>query len=147
MTDQPKENSGMSKDIANEAVTLQDLYERVQRVCMGALVPRIRQDWNPHGAKRVKSWRSTNDFRLDDAEAESIILAACVRWLADNGHQPICIEKNNSNRTPSHYPQYLPKHFVVEIMDTPIYQQTFSDNLAIAALLAVEAVCKERGNV
>jgi len=78
--------------------------------------------------------------------AESLLLASCVRWLADNGHQPICIEKNNSNRTPSHYPQYLPKHFVVEIMDTPIYQQTFSDNLAIAALLAVEAVCKERSH-
>ena len=29
MSDKPKENSGMSKDMANEAVTLQDLYERV----------------------------------------------------------------------------------------------------------------------
>lgn len=132
MSDKPKENSGMSKDMANEAVTLQDLYERVQRVCMGALVPRIRQDWNPHGAKRVKSWRSTNDFRLDDAEAESIILAACVRWLADNGHQPLYCREGET------------KKYTIWVRYGIDFARPLSDdNPTIAALLAVETVCKE----
>ena len=135
----------MSKDMANEAITLPDLYYRVAKVCQGVRVLNLYPPTWEGGAWSIDSAGGTSSS-ISTSMAESLILAACVRWLVDNGHQPICIEKNNSNRTPSHYPQYLPKHFVVEIMDTPIYQQTFSDNLAIAALLAVEAVCKERGN-
>ena len=124
--------------------SLPDLYARVVKVCQGIRILNLYPPTWEGGLWSIDSAGGTSPS-ISTSMAESLLLASCVRWLADNGHQPICIEKNNSNRTPSHYPQYLPKHFVVEIMDTPIYQQTFSDNLAIAALLAVEAVCKEHG--
>mgnify|MGYP000978896902 FL=1 len=38
MGEKPKENSGMSKDMANEAITLPDLYYRVAKVCQGVRV-------------------------------------------------------------------------------------------------------------
>ena len=134
------------------ATSIPDLYARVKAACPEACPPQVsvvggifQLAIECTDVGHCASWSWATDATMP--VVESLILASCVRWLADNGHQPICIEKNNSNRTPSHYPQYLPKHFVVEIMDTPIYQQTFSDNLAIAALLAVEAVCEERSHV
>lgn len=140
MPDQPKENGGMSKDMANETITLTDLYERVVKVCPAMGPPQVAIVGGKFqlaiecvDRAHCATWTRATDASMP--AIESLILAACVRWLADNGFETTV------------YPQCESDLYVIHVDECG--EDAFagyykSSNLTLAALLAVEAVCKER---
>jgi len=111
-----------------------DLYARVVKVCQGVrvldLYPPMRED-------DLWSIGSAGGFhpRISTSMAESLILAACVRWLADNGRFPEFHKEDESG-------MYECRVYCQEHLE----HNTEHKSVAIAALLAVEAVCKERSH-
>ena len=109
--------------------SLPDLYARVSKACPEISTQPIQYF---HGS----GWRSYNIFSIPESVASDLILAACVRWLAT--------KRVISVIAPSKGPCVVQVHQYVNGND--VDHEYTSDNLTIAALLAVEAVCKERSN-
>lgn len=116
--------------------SLPDLYARVVKVCQGIRILNLYPPTWEGGLWSIDSAGGTSPS-ISTSMAESLILAACVRWLADNASIAEITKVRDGDDGHSFYQITLGgpyPHFV----DT--------NSLTIAALLAVEAVCKERHN-
>ena len=115
--------------------SLHDIYARVQKACPEILVTDLFPPAWEGGMWRLETY--DGNVRISTFLAESLILAACVRWLADNASIAEITKVRDGDDGHSFYQITLGgpyPHFV----DT--------NSLTIAALLAVEAVCKERSH-
>ena len=117
--------------------SLPDLYARVVKVCQGI---RILDLYPPMREDDLWSIGSAGGFhpRISTSMAESLLLASCVRWLADKGLKPMVF-------TSASGPQYIMT--ITQNPDDDLCVWFRDDSLTIAALLAVEAVCEERSHV
>lgn len=123
-------------------LSLPDLYARVQKVCLEACPPqvavvdgRFQLAVECSDVGHCASWSWATDSTMP--VIESLILTSCVRWLADNGIETRVYPREGSDPYVVHVDEYG------EDGSAGFYK---NDNLTIATLLAVEAVCKERSH-
>ena len=116
--------------------SLPDLYARVVKVCQGIRILNLYPPTWEGGLWSIDSAGGTSPS-ISTSMAESLLLASCVRWLADKGLKPMVF-------TSASGPQYIMT--ITQNPDDDLCVWFRDDSLTIAALLAVEAVCKERGN-
>lgn len=89
---------------------------------------------------------STGVWYVDGTEIGSehvamLFESSGLRWLLNNGVQPLCFERNNSDRTPERHPQYLPGHYLCEDMSVGgCYRHSFGPTIlhAISATIAAK---------
>lgn len=111
--------------------SLPDLYARVVKVCQGIRILNLYPPTWEGGLWSIDSAGGTSPS-ISTSMAESLLLASCVRWLADNGHQPLYCREGE------------PKKYTIWVRYGIDFARPLSDdNPTIAALLAVETVCKE----
>ena len=124
------------------ATSIPDLYARVKAACPEACPPQVsvvggifQLAIECTDVGHCASWSWATDATMP--VVESLILAACVRWLADKELKPMVF-------TSASGPQYIMT--ITQNPDDDLCVWFRSDNLTIATLLAVEAVCKERSH-
>ena len=122
------------------ATSIPDLYARVKAACPEACPPQVsvvggifQLAIECTDVGHCASWSWATDATMP--VVESLILAACVRWLADNGRFPEFHKEDESG-------MYECRVYCQEHLE----HNTEHKSVAIAALLAVEAVCKERSH-
>ena len=125
------------------ATSIPDLYARVKAACPEACPPQVsvvggifQLAIECTDVGHCASWSWATDATMP--VVESLILAACVRWLADNSSVSEIIKVRGDGDSNSFY------RITIDGPD-PHWVDTENNNLTIAAMLAVEAVCKERG--
>ena len=124
------------------ATSIPDLYARVKAACPEACPPQVsvvggifQLAIECTDVGHCASWSWATDATMP--VVESLILASCVRWLADNGIETTVYPHRESDLYVMH---------VDEGGEDAFAGYYNSNSLTIAALLAVEAVCKEHSH-